>query len=31
MSYISILTGAAGAALGIGGGMIMNPLFLELG
>lgn len=31
LSVISVLTGMAGAALGIGGGMIMNPLFLELG
>jgi len=27
---MAVLTGVAGAALGIGGGMIMNPLFLEL-
>lgn len=31
LSYIAVATGIAGAALGIGGGMIMNPLFLELG
>jgi len=31
LMLFATLTGMAGASLGIGGGMIMNPLFLELG